>query len=731
MPSCSSPENGKGKILLDTLIIKVAIRYEQDVVLARQRAREIAEGVGFDQNGQTRISSAVSEIARNAYRYAGGGEAEFLQRCGEGEQSLVVLVSDRGPGIGNLQEIMDGQFRSTTGMGKGILGARRLMDDFHIESTHGKGTTVTLIKTLPAKAPLLSADSISCLKKHLLRIEPQDLHTEIVQQNQELIHALEELQTRKEELERMNMEIEDTNRGVMALYAELEEKAGRVRAESDARNQFFSSMSHELRTPINSILSLSRLLLDRVDGDLGKEQERQVAFIKTAAEVLSSLINDILDLSKIQAGKIAANLSDFSVQNVFSALRGMIKPLLVASSVALVIEETEGIPLMYSDEGKVSQILRNLASNAIKFTEAGEVRISARPSSDGNVVVFSVADSGIGIAEEDLEGIFEEYTQVDSSLQRKNKGTGLGLALCKKLAEFLGGRISVQSVPGVGSRFYVEIPIRYSESKGVPEEMKLGKGIDVAIKQVLVIEDNPAIHLVYETFLRGEGYQVVSARTLTQAATILASTKPFAIILDIILERETSWDFLQALKLDPKTADIPIIIVSVLDEAQRGVALGADDYCVKPIERDWLMKTLSGFSQKAATGTILVIDDEEVARYVLRSYLAGTKYTVIEASNGEEGIRLARKHKPDIIFLDLMMPGLSGFETLGRLKSDSATRDIPVVINSSQDLTEEERRQLAENAADIISKQSSSREESLAHIGRALAKITMRQPKGN
>lgn len=712
---------------MDMLIMKVAVRYEQDIVLARQKAREIAEQLGLDKNVQTRISSAVSEIARNAFQYASGGEVEFQIKSNRDSQAFVVRISDRGPGIDNLNEVLDGKYTSRTGMGRGILGARRLMDDFLIEAAPGKGTAVTLIKTLPAKLPVLTGEMVAELAEKLRKKEPENPFVEIQQQNQELVQTLHELQMKQEELERVNQELEDTNRGVLALYAEIDEKSNRIRSESEMRTQFFSGMSHELRTPINSILSLSRLLLDHTDGDLTKEQERQVFFIKTASESLSNLINDLLDLSKIQAGKITPNISDFTVEQVFSALRGMIKPLLGGTSVALVIEETEGIPVLHSDEGKLSQILRNLTSNAIKFTETGEVRVSARLVPVKDTVFFSVADTGIGITSEDMERIFEEYTQVPTKLQAKVKGTGLGLSLSKKLAEFLGGSMSVESTPGSGSKFSFEIPVDFSKKDTAKKEKKPDVKVDLTRKQVLVLEDNPATMLVYETYLRGTGFEVVQARTAKQAMELLGSMKPLAIILDILLEREIGWDFLHELKMNPDTSDIPVIVVSVIDEKEKGFTLGADDYCVKPVERDWLLQKLLSFSTRTGLEKILVIDDEEIARYILRSHLADTKYKVIEASNGEEGIRLAREQQPDIIFLDLVMPGLSGFETLDRLKSIPETMDIPVVVNTSKILTDEEKAILQKNTSEIIMKKTSSREEAVSRVREALIRISDRQ----
>lgn len=262
---------------------------------------------------------------------------------------------------------------------------------------------------------------------------------EVQQQNRELLRTLEELRARQTELAQLNRELEDTNRGVVALYAELDERADYLQRASELKTRFLSNMSHEFRTPLNAILSLSRLLLDHSDGELSTEQEKQVTFIQRSAEDLSVLVNDLLDLARVEAGKIVVRAGEFEVSTLFSALRGMLRPMLVGNSVDLVFEDTAGLPVMYTDESKISQILRNFISNALKFTERGEVRVSAALTEDGQAVLFSVADTGIGIASEDHELIFEEWTQVDSPLQRKAKGTGLGLPLSRKLSELLGG----------------------------------------------------------------------------------------------------------------------------------------------------------------------------------------------------------------------------------------------------------------------------------------------------
>ncbi len=440
-------------------IVAVELRYEHDVVLARQRARTIAGLLGFDLNDRTRIGTAVSEIARNAFRYAGGGRVEYLVEGTERPQSFLIRLSDRGPGIEDVAAVLEGRFRSRTGMGLGIAGARRLMDDFRLASRPGEGTTVLLGKTIPAAAPVATPALAGRIAAELARRSPEDPFEEIQEQNQELLHAMDELQRRQDELRSLNRELEDTNRGMVALYGELDENASRLKRANQAKTAFLSNMSHEFRTPLNSILSLARLLLDRVDGDLTKEQELQLELIRRSAEELSTMVNDLLDLARIEAGRVEVHPVECTVESAFSALRGMFRPLLVHPAAKLVIEEPVDVPALLTDEGKLSQILRNLVSNALKFTERGEVRVSARLGEDGHCVVFSVSDTGIGIAPEDQARIFEEYAQVDGPLQRKVKGTGLGLPLSRRLAELLGGRLTVESVPGRGSTFTAVIPL--------------------------------------------------------------------------------------------------------------------------------------------------------------------------------------------------------------------------------------------------------------------------------
>jgi signal transduction histidine kinase/CheY-like chemotaxis protein len=588
-------------------ILAVELRRDQDVVQARQRARQIARLLGLEELDQVRTATAVSEVARNAMRYAGHGRVEFLLETGSHPPALVVRVSDQGPGIRDLEAVLSGRYRSATGLGLGLVGARRLVDDLQVASAPGSGTRVTLSKHLPTgmRPETLHRAAVA---DELARETPADLGDELRRLNQELLRALDELGRRNDDLLHLNRELEDTNRGVVALYAELDEKAESLRRADQMKSRFLSHMSHEFRTPLNSILALARLLEDRTDGELTAEQEKQVGFIQRSAQELTEMVNDLLDLAKVEAGRVDIRPGDFEMTRLFGVLRGLMRPLQMAGAAALVFEEPAGVPPLYSDEAKIAQILRNLVANALKFTERGEVRVSADVSSDGARVIVSVTDTGIGIAPADQERIFQEFGQVDGPVQRRVKGTGLGLALSRKLAEILGGTLTVRSVPGQGSTFTLALP-----------------------------------------------------RVFTAGAPALEQKRAAS-----------------------ATAPAPT------SSPHRGLAL--------------------------------IIDDDETARYALASRLADLPLDPVEAADAGHGLRLARELRPAVIFLDLVMPDMLGFEVLERLRDDAATLKVPVVVVTSQALTPAEESGLAAQGAAVLSKDAFSRADAAARIREALAR---------
>jgi CheY-like chemotaxis protein len=388
--------------------------------------------------------------------------------------------------------------------------------------------------------------------------------------------------------------------------------------------------------------------------------------------------------------------------------------------VSLIFDEPADIPELYTDEGKVSQILRNFISNALKFTERGEVRVSVQRGGHDRTVVFSVADTGIGIAADHHERIFEEWTQVEGKLQKSAKGTGLGLPLSKKLAQLLGGNVYVKSQMGSGSTFFAAVPIRFggdTEAVYVPDVVR---ELDSSKLPVLVVEDNREAIFIYEKYLKGSEFQVVPAQDLKEARRALQSFRPVAIVLDVLLQEEHSWDLLEELKQDPSTRDIPIFVVTVVENQQKALSLGANAFHSKPIDRIWLLTQLQK-TRKYNEEPILIVDDDEVSRYLLKGALANTGYRVLEAHGGKEGLDLAREIRPRLIILDLAMPDLSGFEVLAALKQDPATRDIPVVIHTSQELSSKER-ELLHAAVDVVPKASGSRELTAIRIAEALSR---------
>jgi signal transduction histidine kinase len=287
-----------------------------------------------------------------------------------------------------------------------------------------------------------------------------------------------ELLERLVQIESLSQELADTNRGVVALYAELDDRATELREVSELKSRFLSYMSHEFRTPLGAIRSMTRILLDQMDGPLTKEQEKQVRFVQSSAEELTEMVNDLLDLAKIEAGRISISPEWFEMVDLFAALRGMFKPLLTNEAVALIFEEPTDVPRVFTDDKKLSQILRNFVSNALKFTQNGEVRVSSQYRTPG-WVTFSVADTGIGIAKEDQGALFQDFVQVDAPIQRRFRGTGLGLALSKRLAELLGGSVAVQSELGRGSTFFAIIPVHFSPNRlPSPEEVQMATKLE-------------------------------------------------------------------------------------------------------------------------------------------------------------------------------------------------------------------------------------------------------------
>jgi signal transduction histidine kinase len=444
-------------------LLTVELVRENDIVLARQRARQLASAFKLDGQDQVRFATAVSEIARNAHEYAKGGRVEFRLETGQ-PSFLQARITDRGPGISRLRDVLDGRYVSSTGLGIGLIGASRLSDSFTIESSPNAGTEVVLGKRLPSTlrvTPTLINEAMGAVMVAL----SSDPVAEIQQQNQELVRVLSQLREKQAESERLAQELAETNRGVLALYAELDERAVYLERVNELKTRFLSDLNHEIRTPLNAVRNVARLLLDGYEGPLTERHRKAIEMMRHSTDTLSDLVNDWLDLAKIEAGRTEVHTDTFTVESLWGALRAVFRPIETDDLVSLIFEPPPPLPVLHTDQSKVAQILRNFISNALKFTERGEVRVSVREGSD-DTMVFTVSDTGIGISPDDLDRVFEEFAQLENPMQRLVKGTGLGLPLSRRLARLLGGEITVESAVGRGSSFVLTLPFVYGQGGG-------------------------------------------------------------------------------------------------------------------------------------------------------------------------------------------------------------------------------------------------------------------------
>ena len=554
-------------------LLKVHLAGETDFLLARQRARQIAALLGFELQDQTRIATAVSEIARNAFEYAREGRAEFvLDQGGFGGPALRIVISDTGKGIPNLEEIWSGGYASKTGMGLGLIGARRLMDELEVE-TSASGTRVTLLKRLPRTAQ--EPPSPAAIAAGLAQSEVRPTSA-LRDQNQELLSLLSDLRARESELRTLNQELEETNRGVLVLYAELADKAQAVQQANEMKTRFLSGVTHELRTPLNSIVSLSRLMLAHADGPLNPEQEKQVNFILRSAGNLTEMVSDLLDLAKIEAGRATTNLTHFNVADLFAGLRGMFRPLAVDPRVRLLFEAPDSTLELRTDEGKLAQILRNFISNALKFTHVGSVRVRAEALGHREVR-FSVIDTGVGIRAEDHDLVMQEWGQTQNQLGTgaHARGSGLGLPLARSLAELLGGSVDFTSEVGKGSTFNVTLPARVVEA---PVEIHAGAGY------ILVCDDDEVARYLLRRHLAGlTATRMEEAASGKEALEKIAESVPSLLFLDMLMPGQGGTEVLRELRANPRTAHLPVALYTAKPlTPEEQVMLAAFDVTIVP-----------------------------------------------------------------------------------------------------------------------------------------------------
>jgi signal transduction histidine kinase/DNA-binding response OmpR family regulator len=472
------------------------------------------------------------------------------------------------------------------------------------------------------------------------------------------------------------------------LFRELERKSDEVEVASRHKSEFLASMSHELRTPLNAVIGFSEVLLERMFGDLNDRQEEYLRDILSSGRHLLELLNEILDLSKVEAGRMDLQRSTFPVQETLEYGLSMVRERAVRHDISLSLDVAPEVDSIEADELRFKQVMLNLLSNAVKFTpDGGEVVVRARV--DGPELVVTVSDTGIGIAPDDRERIFESFQQGGRGVQQQ-EGTGLGLTLSKRILELLGGRMWLKTEVGVGSTFGFAVPVGTTSKSSARSAEQAPAGGPL----VVVIEDDRSSLELLTLYLEGVGVEVVGERDGPSGLDTVRRRHPAAVVLDIRLPDMDGWEVLTALKADPVTAEIPVVVVSMLDERGMGFALGAAEYLVKPVSREHVLAALSRVGVLPEAGTLLVIDDDPLALELVTAVLEPRGWTVLSAGDGETGTAMARSHQPSVVLLDLLMPGMDGFAVAEALRSDGATRAIPIVVLTSKTLTPADRDRL-------------------------------------
>jgi signal transduction histidine kinase/DNA-binding response OmpR family regulator/ligand-binding sensor domain-containing protein len=500
------------------------------------------------------------------------------------------------------------------------------------------------------------------------------------------------------------------------ILRELQVKNREAEEANQAKSRFLANMSHELRTPMNAIIGFSEILIDRLEAQIDAKSVTFIRSILSSGKHLLEIINDILDLSKVEAGKMELLPETFPVRSAIESVCQVMRGMSARKSIAFSVEIEPGVTAIETDQSKFKQILYNLLSNAVKFSPSESTvtiharrihSIDERPES----LRVDVIDRGIGIAEENLAVIFEEFRQVDGTLNRQYGGTGLGLSLVRKFVELQGGTLTVASEVGKGSTFTFTLPIHFAGTTIPSPIINVDGTVIPPGERVLVVEDENTAYSTLATYLQAAAYVPIRARNAEEALRLARTIKPVAITLDIVLPGAQGWDVLRALKADAATASLPVIIVSMIDNRELGLAFGADDYFVKPVDWTRLMRRLREITVRTAAPKrprLLLIDDDVSVHDMLEAELTKHGYQIEKAFSGAEGLQRAENSAPDVIILDLAMPGMSGFEVATLLKQSELTARIPILAFTAKELTPSERDQLRGGFSAVVAKGASA-----------------------